>query len=439
MLGSKASKKRIKAAAWLDVVAGNAYLFAGVLCHIAVLILLSVVLEFHAVSAARYESLLDLLAIIGVIGLVIVLSMRWTYPMSNEEPLIILLVWILLSSRITATHCFCCRPPAPTGLDAAALAAEGAVVHHHAPVDPEEVDFMLAAWQLLVDECRAESFNFVYSLLCVVLVLASFLTELRSYWVSLLFRLVSGVLLGAVVLLLIVSPSLCSKFSIRVDDGFATVARITLFNCIWWINHYRRATERLLESDYAEAALHTTERLATKSDAPQRRTTTPRGLFLYIAKLVRYLDTSESAAQPVAPLTTTSTPARHPLLPLARADDELRGLPPRLEPERAVGETLAEILAGLAQLSHAYSSGLLSGVVSWKNRAHSKHVLHLLDLAHTVWLLVVCPHWLLLAPLEILWLLYYVRLNTCELYETRRLVALQGALLATTRDLASVR
>lgn len=500
MRESKVSHKRLKSGRWSDVVTRYTFFLAGILCQIFALLLISVWKEFSEMTGSRYESLADLAAVVFVILLLIVWSMRWTYPMSIEEPIIIILIWIILSSRISDRHCFCCRghrpgpiaPPLPhpnhthhhhhhqVEVEEAGVAVVGAEHHHHHDGDHDEgPDMMLEVWQLLIDDCHLESFNFVYSLLCVILVLVAFCTELRNYYISLLFRLTTAALVAILLILLVVSPSLCSKFDI--SDSVITLARVTLFLAIGWINKYRRATERYVAHDYCEVVNVTTETLTlANTELPSYLMTnkfnTPRDLFLHFSRLARFLarqynedggreKKSSKRRRKKGGGGKKSANDDDMDLPLGRAeidddgdedeeDEEDEGRFSRRrdkeqsrlkvttgermmgseEEEENVGETMSDILVHLYNFSNRYKQNYVSGVWCWKNRAHSKHLLHLIDLAYIIWLLIVCPQWLLLAPLEIVWLLYYVRLNTTELRETRKFVALQTAVLSKSTE-----
>jgi hypothetical protein len=459
MKGSKVSKKRIKSDHLLGVVANYKFLFLGVLCHIFILLAFAFSAEFHDMIGARYEAFIDVMAIVGVILLIISRVTRWSYPMSFEECLIILLLWVILSGRISHTHCFCCggHRAHSTALieDSVEMVAVGIERRR------DDDDFMLEVWQLFVKECHPESFNFVYSLLCVVLVAASFFTELRNYYVSLLFRLSTVCLIALVGLLLVVSPSLCSKFSIH--ESFVTLMRITLFEILWFCNVMKRLTERVLVLHYSEALAMTTERLSTLTQP--HTFTTPRSLFLELGRLCKQLAQLYGEA-PVKksrhrPLLAEKEPVykeRHTLLLPLNAGEENGGeeggeedvypervsvAKPRREKkavrkadqgETAVEETLTDIVCQLATLSQRHKETYLGSAMSWKNRGYGENLLHIIDLAHTVWLLIVCPLWLVLAPLEILWLLYYIYQNTRETRETYKLLRLLDVFLASDEE-----
>jgi len=484
MSNPKVSKKRIKSDHLLEVVTKYKYVFLGILCHIFILFAFSVSAEFHDMIGSRYETFVELITIATVIVLVIVLAMGWTYPMSNEEPLVILLLWVLLSSRISTTHCFCCHSgvevstlsitddAVPMEVEdmeevAAAALVVGAEKHHK----KKEKDFIMESWEFLVSDCRLETFNFIYSLLCVILVMASFFTELRNQYISLLFRASTVVLIAILVLLLVVSPSLCSKFSIT--HSFISILRITLFHTVWFLNHHRRETERLLALQYSEALTMTTETLRAQDKMVTRaphRYTTPRALFLEITRLCKRLAAIYSPEPaPLPPPTPTRKKGVKKRLPITRKEAHTLLLPlkggkhrddsdeesneedeqeeeeedaervsqEKKKPKPRLGvmeETLTDIVCEMAAVSNSHKESYLSGTISWKNRSHSKHLLHIIDLAHTVWILIVCPHWLLLAPVELLWLLYSIRVSKNETLETLKLVKLLDLFLSSSDE-----
>jgi hypothetical protein len=568
----KHAKKRLKGAGadhWLALVTRYNFLFAGVVCHCVLLLLLAMVLTLHDATAHRYQTLLDLLAVFLVVVLVLVWQLRWTYPLSNELPLLILLLWIVLSSRISPTHCFCCHEHhhhadtetavtgalaaaadgnLTTGEDAAAAAvAVVTAAHHHTPPpsDPDD-DFLMESWRWAMADCRAEHFNFFFSLLCLVMVLCAFLTELRSSLGSLLFRLSTAVLVAVVAVLFFVSPSLCSRFSIELGDSFVTVARITLFEALWALNRYARGCERLLSRAYQHSVLITHRHLLLEARAPSAdkehtgslpayitdyQFATPRGHNVHMTKLYKYLaqrypSTTRRRRQQTHDRRETRTAREtsqkrarsgHSLLlpmgrsggagfeqprhksrrhryndddeddddyytaPLADMDEEgysdeeyeeeeedgddgdesddgdgeratserprlQAALPPpqplsqadaaAAEEKKRARYVLVQVWQSLWQLSHSYRQRYVGGFLSWKNRGYSKHLLHLIDLAICLWVLLVCPPWLWLAPLEIVWLLYYVYICKQELAGAQAQAAVLARVVARDDALA---
>lgn len=536
MSNAKTNKKRAKSARLLDVVAKYNFLFLGVFCHLLVMILLSLSAEFRAMIGPRYETLIDGLAVVAIVALAILLLMRWTYPMSNEEPLIILLLWILLSSRITPDHCFCCHGGGGAG--GRGLVLDGVderllLPHHHqgAPggmPDPNatglasahpadaanqhltggaegaagpagEADYLVEAWQAAFEDCRPESFNFFYSLLCAVLLGVAFFSELRNYWVSLAFRLTTVLVIALVLLLLVVSPSLCSKFSITVEDSFVTVVRITLYEVLWWLNKKKRVGERILQSEYSDALQMTTrwfnERRTGGRALPLRVCATPRdlfddlyGFFGFLAR--KYGEEGGRAREARGGGGGRRREASQLILPMkgggggaeeesesseeasgeydfgeedGEASDSDEAAVPRSNHRRAmrkrapraqniiaaagggeaalaraedgvVRDQVLRAMARLEALNDEAQESFLASLVSWKNRAYSKHILHLIDLSLTAWILVVCPYWIILAALELLWFYYYLAHNEAELCETRKYVRLLEACIALPRE-----
>lgn len=607
-------QKSVGGTAWFGLVTRYTGLFAGLCCHAVVLLLLGMVFSLHDVVGMRYETLLDLVAIFLIVMLVLVWQMRWTYPLSNEVPLIILLLWIVLSSRISTTHCFCCRPeplPPPhphhnhsnhshhhhaTGVvldiagednDGASIAALSMTTDtvetrppetHHTPDgvavvvvdthtssqshqdhdhDDDDDDFLLSSWRWLSRDCRAENFNFVFSLLCLAMVVSAFFTELRSSVTSLLFRLSTAALLAVVAVLFLVSPSLCSKFNAHLSDSFATVMRITLFEILWALVRYSRGCERSLSHNYQRSVQMTTRHLILQQQQQQNEKkdgsgagvpdyiaqyefTTPRAHNLHMTKLYKYL----ASQQPTGAVDKrkksksvrlhTSTRAKSvalAMLPLGRlgpsgsagmealrpmpvygggggiADDEddrvaMPGdedndsensedddgdshdsfsdesseekeigrtekeepqrlqafLPPRthvtpmasqstliyaqqrekeereLAMARTRGRVLLDVWLHLYKLSHAYRQRYLGGLLSWKNRGHSKHLLHLIDAAVCIWVLLVCTPWLWIALLELVWLLFYIAQCKRELAQSQFQSALLSHVVARDAD-----
>jgi hypothetical protein len=481
------AKKRAKTVLLLDVVTKYNFLLLGLLCHIFVMLLLSLSAEFSQLIGSRYQTLIDTCAVVGIIVLGVVLLLRWTAPMCAEEALIILLLWILISSRIDSTHCFCCGGSGSATADAdpdhggLRLHDEGDVgagepVAHHVQeagglITPREApppdDFVLAAWRTVFHDCQQQTFNIAYSLLAVAMLIVGFFTELKNYWVSLAFRFATVVFICIVVLLLIISPSLCSKFSIGVgmQDSFIVFLRVTGYEILWFLNRYKRVTERALEAEYSAALqLVTTWFNETKLAARKRELgpppSTPRQVMREMSRFFDYLADKYNARQERRQRKqqrNRSRRSRRREASLSESEESesgsdeeqtRRSIAPNIlgggggggEREDTAGveeETMFTIIKSMSLLVQLNGdddrSGQFTSWFSWRYREYHKQILHIIDLAVTAWILVVCQWWMLFALPELVWLYWAVSHNRKEIYATEKYVSFLREYLTAQR------
>jgi hypothetical protein len=267
MYESKYRRKRVKTSILLDIISKYNFLLIAIVAQIYVLLFISVASEFHQILGLAHDTLINVFAIISIVVLLIVYAMQWTYPMRNEIPLIIIMIWFLLSTQGN-TYCICCNDQ--HNMHQEAVVGQMVIVkqekeddtmivttatHHHHHQDAtnggEEVFFVFALWQSLTKDCYKENFTFLYSLLGVFLLISSIFTSLRNYYVAFLNRVASIVLVLILILLLVIAPSSCSYFS--TNNTFIAILHATLYHIVWFTNYYKTMTEQILVSDYAQA------------------------------------------------------------------------------------------------------------------------------------------------------------------------------------------
>jgi hypothetical protein len=74
---------------------------------------------------------------------------------------------------------------------------------------------------------------------------------------------------------------------------------------------------------------------------------------------------------------------------------------------------LIQLITNIA--SDYYKDFWLTRLVSWKNRYYREVINYVIDIARTIWILTICPIYLIFVGIVILWILYYIRINSNEL------------------------
>ncbi len=387
---SKDAKSAQKSARLWDAVRSYQYLVLGVLAHLYVLLLVTLASEAQLIGVDA-QALVNYVALASLIVLIVSRALRWSWPMLLEEALLVLFLWVLLSSLLAA-HAPCLTlssvatdatldtgpPSLPLALlpqqagdndtvSVASVAPADDVVVHSLDEDAA-VPLHTALWgHLSGASCASEPFDQLYSALCVLLALCAFAVDVRHYWLSLLFR-------GATLLLLVlvaVLPSQCALFSL--GDLNVLIVKLTLYNALWFLGHYARMTQQLLGRTYATA-------LDCQAEPP-------RALFDAVQQRLRRGGEEERA----------------------RVQQKLARLPTR--------------------------APWITRWLSWKHRAYAAAMLLVVDCGRTLWLLLVCPWWLVAAAPQAAWLLWQVRQASGELREARKYEHLL-ALLARGSDFA---
>jgi len=188
--------------------------------------------------------------------------------------------------------------------------------------------------------------------------------------------------------------------------------RVTLYHALWFATRYMRMAEQKLASDYKRALeiMLPTLRMGNKRAArklPEEPPSTPYGLFMTLTTAATLIQQQQQQQQEEKKGTT---------------GDEL--LAKSAEGEKVAEETDIKMSEAMLELSDV--SADFSVVLSWKNRDYTKHLLRLIDLAATVWVLLVCPLWLVFSLVQFLLIYYFIRSNLSEIRLTHRLLKLMG-------------
>lgn len=449
MHDSKSYKKSIKTSVLLNVISKYNFLLIAIIAQIYVLLLLSLSSEFHDVLGVSYVTLINVFAIITLVVLVTVQAMQCTYPMSNELPVIIFLLWVLLSTH-AGVYCICCGAAQASASHSAAQhvvvhnesVKSGIAVHveenrwqskqlHHQPHEEAE-ESVFVTIHSLSQACHQENFAFLYSTLSVILLLVALFTDLRNYYIALFNRIMTMFLLFLLIVLIVVSPSTCSQFSDQ--DKFYVILRLTFYHILWFTNHYRKITEDTLMMSYTggihlikEANLLKESKLTKLfQQQRQRQHETPLSVLYQLEFVDKSLDESLASKTP-----TTSTPIKRSKTEKkmtnllytsedhdAAADESgLIDTEEMLEQEKR--ENIASIFHKLVKTNAVYYEGLLS----WKNRDYNKRLRYIIDIAQTIWVLLVIKYWLfILLPLQMIWLLYHINRNINEILQLHKFV-----------------
>lgn len=382
---SKLTKKLQKNEQRLLTVRSYEYLLYGAIAHIYILTLICISTELES---DQRDLILNYTAMASLVIVFISRSLRFTWPIYIEESLIVILLWVLLSNLLGAFHSVC-------------MAYKGKESASGGGSQDEEGHTMMALTIEQIGLCDLAFFNTIYSFVCILLAIAAFLIDFKPFFLSLLFRII-GILSFLLVILL---PSSCNQFQWLHPSEL--IIKITLYNIVWFINSHRRNTEQVLYGLY---------RLATLS-LQYRITNAGYPICRQRASLRRVKE-------------NTLPSITHPVLLFERTQQIMRCIEEYVEVDLRdesvlEGDTLllqreVGVYMNMMRLQRRYNQDTyLLRILSWKNRAYTANVLYLIDVARTLWILLICPFYLPLVFFEIAWSLWHIRQNAMELKELR--------------------
>ena len=465
-LDLKHAKKQIKNGRLFDAIKSYQFLLLAVIAHIYILLLVSVSAELHDFLDVSHDVVINYVAVATLIVILISRSLRWSWPLLVEDTFIVILVWILLGDLIGFHdwhhHTMMMlqqQVPEPDAVihalsEEAAVAAVSAV---GAAGATHRLMYSVAQWTQDQNEVGLE---LLYSLLVLAMLVCSLLTDVRNYVVSLFFRMMTVLLLVPVILL----PSSCNRF--KHLDLNVIILKITLYNILWYYNNVKRLTERVLENNYTtgldalwllwqeeqrsgdsgkgrrRGRLREARRDATEAARSLDKPATPVELLDRMKRLCRPYEeelTELTSVPRRRRRTKRSAESRGPLNPLRDSDEEAEESSDDDgddEEDDAAEETALEretrkdrlrlmtqqkgVLVDLCQVSDSYWTRLLS----WKNRTYTRNMMRVVDLVRTAWILVICPLYLVLVLLQVLWCLWHIRTNTTEIRESNKMCKL---------------
>lgn len=345
-----------------DITNSYIYVLFGFFAHLYIIYPSSIL--FSLDLGIERELLLTYFSIISIILLLISLALKWTWPIRIEEALIVLFIWILVRNLISK-ECFSCEWP---------------------------------------------DFNLFYSILCVVVMITSFLMNARHPKVSLFFTLIS------IVLMLITSliPVACNQLT--VEHANMNLLKFTLYSIVWFLNRRMRLSEYILSLNY----LKSIRILYSYEDSQKKH-------LLCGVKHGKKKKTRKKIAHECDDIACFFMEGDEDCLiprPLFENLDDLSRV--ILKQNKACGNISQEKLRNFAWQSHNlikiheihcnYNAKRWFGnFFSWKYRFYDLYILNLFDLAKTLWILNVCSIFLFFVLLEYFLLSYYISWNIEEL------------------------
>jgi hypothetical protein len=404
MKDSKLTKKLQKNEQYLHTVRSYEYLLYGAVSHIYILLLICISTELES---DQRDLILNYTAMVSLVIVFISRSLRLTWPIYIEESLIVILLWVLLSNLLGAFHSVCMAYKGK----AMGVVMEAAAATTTRTTEEEEGGFGVGGEQghnmmvLTIEQiglCDLAFFNIIYSFVCILLAISAFLIDFRPFFLSLLFRII-GILSFLLVILL---PSSCNQFQWLHPSEL--IIKITLYNIVWFMNSHRRNTEQALYGLYRLATLSLQYRITSAGYhiCRQRAATLRRGKEILLPSIT------------------------HPVLLFERTQQMMRCIEEYIEPDMRdkpviEGDTLllqreVGVYMNMMRMQQRYNQDTyLLRILSWKNRAYTGNVLYLIDVARTLWILLICPFYLPLVFFEIAWSLWHIRQNAMELKELR--------------------
>jgi hypothetical protein len=458
--GSKTDKQQTKNARLLSSLKSSSLLLLSTIGLLYTLLAVSVSSELLQQVVAYQDAAIIYIALGTLIVLGFSRAMRWSWPVYVEEPLILIFAWALLSILL-GSYTICGDGIA---ISSSSSALEDTTIEHtneslamaeyihgmddtqqHAMETPDNDDDEhsptdLSQWMtrqadhysVMAASCNAYAFNIVYSVVVLLTLLCSALCDVRNYWAALLFRVVTVVLFLGVILI----PTTCNRY--KLLDPNVVILKVVICFMLWLYCHYKRNTEELLERHYGQSLQSLSENLATLQSNNQlsssRRNRAlveqlnnnshiPTQLFDVLERVCLFMEKSRHTDR------VTSSPIRHSSHAKDDDDDDsseddsegdddddgnTTDTPDKARMRRL--KTQREEVRRLCRVNDVYYTDTwFVKLLSWKNRGFSRHASAIQDLVNTAWVLFVCPPFLLFVFLELMWLLWRIRVDEYEL------------------------
>jgi hypothetical protein len=408
------SKKRLKIQSLLNVLCRYQFMLLAFIGQLYVLLLISASIEFHAVLGIARDTLTNALTLVSLVLLLALATTQWTYPMSNEVPIMVIIAWIMLSTQGN-TYCVCCDRRASQGQGGASQEGAGAgnesriivTISEQAQLVEYDDDYdggadyglyVLEWWESHIKGCSRDSLAFWYTAMALLLLIASLLADMRSYWLALLSRIVAIVTFFSLLFLLVISPGSSSQYNASAYS--LVVARITLYHILWFMNQYKDITELVLTVSYTQIL-----RVAKRLVAGHSATTVAQALLATNKK-------KNIAAAHRKRRTIVCTPA----MILDELDCHIELLNTGTHQQH-----LVSLLGDAVDLHRQhYTDSRIGNALSWKHRSYNRHISQLVNLGRTVWVLYI-SQWFMwpLVPLMAFWLLHHIERNKREIMHAR--------------------
>lgn len=415
-----------------DVTNGYIYVLFGFFAHLYIIfstsLYFSLEAELHHHTGLSKETIINYFACFSIILLLLSLALKWTWPIKIEEALIVIFIWILLRNLLPK-DCPCCNPPPPTVVLHHPLLVVDGLAPTPAPNPETAAGVTVTNHQQAKEppdgECEWQPFNLLYSVLCVVVMIASFLMNARSYAVSMGFSVLAIVLMIFTTLI----PISCNQFN--QSNVNSNLFKFTLYSIVWFNNRRKRLTEQVLSTQYLKGMqiLYSYEDNQqnhllcgvkhAKKKRKKKHTHQPQQRLRHCADecddIACFLCEEQSRCLIPRPLfdrlDTLSCSVIRPVYMSRRAYSG-----------RVDGEKARDFVCQLRNIKkiHAIHSqfnerGLLGDLFSWKNRSYDTEIQNIFDLTKTLWILNVCPIFLVFVLLEYILLNYHIHWNIKEL------------------------
>lgn len=446
MLVSKNSKKSKKEALLISVLSSHQFLIQGIVSLIFIQLLLSVAAELYPFLEVEYTTLINVISVISAVAMIILYAMGWTYPMSNEIPIIVIAIWFLLSTQISL-YCICCHShhQHPHGLIASApgvVTASAAVTAEedsHRLVLPEKMKDglleeeedeerggrgLVESWHSINKHCRKEDFSYYYSMIGILLFGACFLMDLRNYYLSLWNRFLALIIIIILLVFLVISPVSCSQF--QVNQSLVVILRVSIYCILWFLGQFKSITETLLFSHYKYVLKKA--KYSEFSNLPQLKKQStddsvevPFLLFRQIDRVARIMK-----GQGIVIVPTTTIAANNKKISTEEAERALvsnnYAQPKGDEEEKRIQEErkrtdFNNYIDRIHHMNHLfYDNAWFISIFSWKNRHTNRQTQRVFDIIQNLWVLVVPPiPLIILSLISYLWFVRHIHANTSEI------------------------
>lgn len=410
-----------------DVTSSYVYVLLGFFGHLYIIfstsLYFSIETELQQRTGLSKETLINYFACLSIIFLLFSLALKWTWPIKFEEAIIVICIWILLRNLLPK-DCPCCNPPPPTVV----LTGDEVAVVVASQSPPSLGDGRTVATINEEEEkppddqgCQAEPFNTIYAVLCVIVMIASFIMNARSWLVSVLFT-------GLAIMLMIFTtliPTSCNQFT--QANVNTNLLKFTVYSVIWFNNRRKRLTEQVLVTQYRKGMHilysyndhqqnhllcgvkhhhHPYNKLKKKKYKPRYQ---QQHLADQCDDIACFLCQEECDSLVPRPLFDRLE--RLSCAIIQPSDMSSRSYRGRADIERA--RHFVCQLRNVKKIHDIHTR--FCDFFSWKNRSYDSEIQNIFDLTKTLWILNVCPIFLLFVFLEYILINYCIHSNIQEL------------------------
>lgn len=427
-----------------DVTNGYIYVLFGFLAHMYIIcsgsIYFALEQEISSHLDVTKETLINYFAFFSIILLIISLALKWTWPIRIEEPLLVFFIWILLRNLIPK-ECLCCGATTAESnqhlIDALAKAAAAAapptltlISPDTAPPTPQPEITGESKHKKPPEHCPWQDFDLIYSVLCVTVMISSFLMNARNRIFSMFFTVL------AIVLMIFTSliPVSCNQLS--VANANLNLLKFTLYSIVWFVNRRMRLTEHILFINYFKSIrilysyqdCHQNHLLCgikhnkTKKKRINTATTTNNANTSYqrhcddvCDDIAHFINGDEDCLIPRSLFNNLDELAKVVLKQKPRCDKATGNAYVSTERVSQFAWQTHQMLK-IHQIHCSFNAKRWFGnFFSWKHRSYNTDILNLFDLTKTFWILNVCPIFLVFVFIEYFLLLYHISWNIKEL------------------------